>query len=154
MENVATYVRPPTIEEWNETDLSVWSGQFVVAHGPAIIYREETHPPCFYFPPQQVNMELLTPTTRNAKSYCEFKGIAHYYDVLVPPDTDSGTGYIMQMAAWTYPEPFEAYKQLKDYIAFYPQKVGCYVGSELVDPEEEGDMFYGGWVWSGVSMGQ
>lgn len=152
MENVATYVRPPTIEKWDESPLSVWSGQFVIAEGPAIIYREATHPPCFYFPPEQVNMAMLLSSERSTKSYCEFKGIAHYYDVLVPPDSDGGTGYVAAMAAWTYPKPYEAYKQLKDYIAFYPQKLGCYVDDELVDPEE--GMFYGGWVWSGVKVGQ
>lgn len=150
-ELVSTYVRPPTIEDWDEASLSVWANQVCIADGPAIIYREETHPPCFYFPPQQVNMDLLEPNVMNTHSYCEFKGAASYYDISVPPESDGGTGYIASMAAWTYLDPYNDYHRLKDYIAFYPGKVTCYVGSEIV--QSESNRYYGGWIWSGVEFG-
>lgn len=150
MEDVSTYIRPPTIEQWTGKPVSVFANQVCIADGPAIIYREETHPPNFYFAPEQVNMEYLNLiVTPGPVSYCEWKGFASYYDIMIPPENDNGTGYVATFGAWTYLEPFDDYLVLKDYIAFYPSQVTCFVGDEVA--ENEGGMF-GGWVWSEVKL--
>ena len=52
-------------------------------------------------------------------------------------------------AAWSYPQPVAPYAALRDYIAFYPQRVdACYLGEERVEPNA-GD-FYGGWITSEI----
>lgn len=150
MEQVSTYTRPPTIEVWKEQPLSVYVNQVCIASGPAIIYREATHPPNFYFAPEEVDMNFLQRSAMNTQTYCEWKGFADYYDVLVPPDTDGGTGYVAANAAWTYRDPNPGFTSLTDCIAFYPNAVACLVGGEQVT--SEANHFYGGWIWSGVRL--
>ncbi len=44
----------------------------------------------------------------------------------------------------------ERYAALRDYFAFYPQRVdACYLGEERVEPNPGG--FYGGWITSEIS---
>ena len=62
-----------------------------------------------YFPPESVRMEHLVPGSRHYT--CPWKGKADYYDVVVGED-------VSRNAAWTYPQPKEAARQIQAYIAF------------------------------------
>ncbi|GMU56570.1 MAG: hypothetical protein AMXMBFR33_57160 [Candidatus Xenobia bacterium] len=102
---------------------------------------ERSHPPTFYFPPEDVDLSLLQSVS--GTSWCEFKGQAAYYDLVV-------AGQRSPRAAWSYPEPTPAFAALKGYLAFYPGRVeSCRVDGELV-VAQPGD-FYGGWITSLVS---
>jgi uncharacterized protein (DUF427 family) len=46
------------------------------------------------------------------KSTCPWKGVAQYYNVVL----DDGTE--VKDAAWYYPDPKDAAKQIKDHVAF------------------------------------
>jgi len=63
-----------------------------------------------YFPPDAVRMEFLkssaTPYT------CPWKGESQYYDIVVNDE-------IGKDAAWAYPEPKPAAKEIAGYIAFW-----------------------------------
>jgi uncharacterized protein (DUF427 family) len=49
-------------------------------------------------------------------TYCPYKGDASYYSI--------PTGGVRSLnAVWTYEAPFEAMAQIKDYVAFYPDRV-------------------------------
>ena len=50
-------------------------------------------------------------------TYCPYKGDASYYSI--PAGGDRSLN-----AVWTYETPFEAMAQIKDYVAFYPDRVG------------------------------
>ncbi len=101
---------------------------------------ETSHPPIYYIPPEDVQMEFLSPSGNT--SYCEFKGRATYYDLRVSDRTAMD-------AAWSYHNPARGYESLKDHLAFYPGRVdACYVGGERVQAQE-GD-FYGGWITSDI----
>ncbi len=63
-----------------------------------------------YFPPDSVNKDMLRPS--DTRSTCPWKGLAHYYDVVVGDEVNKD-------AAWYYPEPKEAAKQIKDHVAFW-----------------------------------
>ena len=63
-----------------------------------------------YFPPDAVRRDHLRPSTTHTT--CPWKGIASYYDVVVD-------GQVNRDAAWYYPEPKEAAKQIKDHVAFW-----------------------------------
>lgn len=63
-----------------------------------------------YFPPGSVNQEYLKSSASH--TVCPWKGTASYYDVVVD-------GKENKDAAWYYPEPSEAAKQIKDHIAFW-----------------------------------
>ena len=101
---------------------------------------ETSHPPVFYIPPQDIQMQYLmkSPLT----SWCEFKGEAHYYKILVDEKE-------AQNAAWYYPNPTPAFSGLKDHVAFYPGLMdSCSVNGEKVQAQK-GD-FYGGWITKNI----
>jgi uncharacterized protein (DUF427 family) len=101
---------------------------------------ETSHPPVYYIPPEDIKREYLKQTPQ--KSFCEWKGEAIYYTVVVG-DRQAPN------AAWYYPQPTPAFAAIQDYVAFYPSRMeACYVDDELVIPQP-GD-FYGGWVTSDI----
>jgi uncharacterized protein (DUF427 family) len=63
-----------------------------------------------YFPPDSVNREYLKESATHTT--CPWKGEASYYHVEVDDAVNKD-------AAWYYPEPKEAAKQIKDYVAFW-----------------------------------
>jgi len=104
----------------------------------ALRVLETSQAPAIYFPPGDVMVELLRPATR--RSLCEWKGAARYYDI------EAG-GTRCTDAAWAYPDPHPSYAELRDHVAFYPQRAdACFLGEERIEPNQ-GD-FYGGWITS------
>ena len=63
-----------------------------------------------YFPPDAVKREHLRPS--DTHTVCGWKGTASYYDVVV-------NGQVNKDAAWYYPEPKEAARQITGRIAFW-----------------------------------
>ena len=139
-ESVWDYPRPPKLELTNKHLKIIFSGEIIAQTNRAFRVLETSHPPVFYFPPEDVRMELLTKVS--GASFCEWKGSAGYYDLSVG-------GKIIKNAGWFYANPTREFAEIKDYIAFYPSKMDkCYVNDELVK-SQEGD-FYGGWITSEI----
>lgn len=67
-----------------------------------------------YFPPASVKKEYFKES--NTRSTCPWKGKASYYSIEVDDESSED-------AAWYYPEPKEAAKNIKDHVAFYTNKV-------------------------------
>lgn len=63
-----------------------------------------------YFPPESLNEEYFTESSTTSR--CPWKGLAHYYDVVVDGDTNRD-------AAWYYPQPSEAAQEIRDHVAFW-----------------------------------
>lgn len=139
-ESVWDYPRPPLLEATSKRLRVLFNGRVVADTGRGYRLLETSHPPVYYFPPQDVAMDFLRPSSR--KSFCEFKGAARYYDVVVAERTAVN-------AAWAYASPPPAYREMKDYIAFYAQFMeACYVDDEKVIPQPGG--FYGGWITADI----
>jgi uncharacterized protein (DUF427 family) len=49
-------------------------------------------------------------------TYCPYKGDASYYSI-------SAGGERSVNAIWTYEDPYEAVAAIRDYVAFYPDRV-------------------------------
>jgi uncharacterized protein (DUF427 family) len=96
---------------------------------------ETASPPTFYLPPQDVEPSVLVPAA--GSSFCEWKGRARYFDVRTPEAR-------VASAAWAYPEPFAEFAAIAGWLAFYPRRVGCFVGGERARAQAGG--FYGGWI--------
>lgn len=64
----------------------------------------------YYFPLEAVKGELLKDSATHTT--CGWKGVASYYDVVVD-------GQINKDAAWYYPDPKPAAKNIAGYIAFW-----------------------------------
>jgi len=63
-----------------------------------------------YFPPDAIRQEYFKSSATHSE--CPWKGTASYYDVEV-------NGRRNKDAAWFYPEPKPAAKQIKGYVAFW-----------------------------------
>jgi len=102
---------------------------------------ETSHPPSYYFPPDDVAPLIARPSPH--RSFCEWKGEASYFDVAVD-------GEILRDVGWTYPDPNPAFLSLRDHLAFYAWPFdACFVDGERVTPQPGN--FYGGWITSDVA---
>jgi uncharacterized protein (DUF427 family) len=63
-----------------------------------------------YFPPDAIKRQYFKPG--NAHTTCPWKGEASYYDIEV-------NGQVNKNAAWYYPAPKDAAKNITDYVAFW-----------------------------------
>jgi uncharacterized protein (DUF427 family) len=135
-ESVWDYPRPPRIERVTKPVVVVHAGTVIASSDRALRVLETSSPPTFYIPPGDVSLTALHPALHT--SFCEWKGGAVYFDVEIDGNRSA-------RAAWSYPDPKPAFRRLKDYISFYPARVGsCSVGGEIVLAQEGG--FYGGWI--------
>lgn len=84
---------------------AIWNNK-ILAESKDTIIIEGNH----YFPPQTINREYFKES--GSHTNCAWKGTASYYSVEVE-------GQINKDAAWYYPEPKEAAKEIKNYVAFW-----------------------------------
>jgi uncharacterized protein (DUF427 family) len=89
-------------------------GKIIADTSDALTLREASYPPVQYIPRRDVDMAALKRSEHI--TYCPYKGDASYYSI--PAGGDRSLN-----AVWTYDNPFEAMAQIKDYIAFYPDRV-------------------------------
>lgn len=134
-ESVWDYPRPPCIEQ-SDKMVKVLANQDLVAISKRTIRILETSsPPVYYIPLEDINSKLLVAS--DTTSFCEWKGEARYYSL----KTDL---HLIKDAAWYYPKPLRGYSTIKQYLAFYPSKVLCFIDGVLVQPQK--DSYYGGWI--------
>lgn len=84
---------------------AIWNG-VVLAESDHTIVVEGNH----YFPPEAVKREYLRDSATHTT--CSWKGLASYYTIEV-------NGQVNPDAAWYYPQPKDAAKQIAGYIAFW-----------------------------------
>ncbi|MDB5368126.1 MAG: hypothetical protein JWM77_4053 [Rhodospirillales bacterium] len=90
------------------------AGRIIADTRDALTLREASYPPVQYIPRRDVEMAELTRSEHT--TYCPYKGDASYYSI--PAGGDRSVN-----AVWTYETPFEAMVQIKEYVAFYPDRV-------------------------------
>jgi len=78
----------------------------VLAESNDTIIIEGNH----YFPPDSINWDNLQKS--NTHTTCPWKGEASYYKIVIRDKVEED-------AAWYYPAPKEAAKEIKNYVAFY-----------------------------------
>jgi uncharacterized protein (DUF427 family) len=93
---------------------ATFAGETIVDSRRAKLLHEGTHLPVYYFPEEDVRMDLLEPTDH--LTHCPFKGDASYLSLRVGDET-------AENAAWTYPEPMEDAPPLAGHLAFYWDKL-------------------------------
>jgi uncharacterized protein (DUF427 family) len=87
-----------------------FAGETVVDSHRAKLLHEQGHLPIYYFPFDEIRMDLLKATDNSTR--CPFKGQARYWSVRVGDR-------VAENAAWNYPEPLEDAPPLAGYVAFY-----------------------------------
>jgi uncharacterized protein (DUF427 family) len=140
MESVWDYPRPPRVESSAARVTVVHAGKVIVDTDRCWRVLETSHPPVYYVLRDDIAAGVLELAA--GRSYCEFKGTASYWDLVV------GDTWVPQ-AGWSYERPSPAYREIAGAVAFYPSRVDeCRVAGELVRPQE-GD-FYGGWITADI----
>ncbi len=139
-ESVWDYPRPPKLVASSRKLRIVFGGVTIAESSRCYRILETSHPPTWYVPPSDICAEYLIQVP--GSSFCEFKGLASYWDVRVQ-------GKVSARAAWSYPTPTPDYAAIQNYLAFYPSRVGqCFLDGEHVEAQA-GD-FYGGWITSEI----
>jgi len=82
-----------------------WNGA-VLAQSDDTVVVENNH----YFPAVALDKARFVPS--DTQTTCAWKGIAHYYSVVVDGKTNKD-------AAWFYPDPKPAAKEIKGRVAFW-----------------------------------
>jgi uncharacterized protein (DUF427 family) len=137
-ESVWSYPRP-AIAEPAAAHVLIEHARLVVAETRNSIRTLETsHPPSYYIPPADIAPGVLR--RANGSSFCEWKGIAIYWDVVIGD-------VVLSRVGWSYPDPSRAFAMLRDRVAFYAAPFDrCAVDGETVVPQP--GKFYGGWITS------
>ena len=89
-------------------------GRKIADTAAALELKEANYPAVLYIPRHDADMSLLSRTGHS--TYCPYKGDASYYSI-------PGGGERSVNAVWSYEHPHDAMKQIKDYLAFYPDRV-------------------------------
>jgi len=140
-ESVWDYPRPPRLEQSSQ-QVKIIFNEVVIANS-SNTYRvlETSHPPSYYISPDDIAMEYFE-TIASGRSFCEWKGVAGYYNLSVQDK-------LVSNAAWYYSQPTAEFMPIQNYLAFYPSKMdACYVDGEIVQAQA-GD-FYGGWITGNI----
>jgi uncharacterized protein (DUF427 family) len=91
------------------------AGRVVADTCAALTLREAAYKPVQYIPRGDVDMSLLERTSHT--TYCPYKGDCAYYSI--PAGGERAVN-----AVWSYEAPYPAVATIKDYVAFYPTRVG------------------------------
>jgi len=84
---------------------AIWNGQ-IIAESENTIVVEGNH----YFPPDALKKEFFEESATHTT--CGWKGVASYFNIVVGEEKNKD-------AAWYYPEPKDAAKHIKGYVAFW-----------------------------------
>ena len=84
---------------------ATWNGAVLAESDETVVVEGNQ-----YFPADSINREHFRESATH--TVCPWKGTASYYDVVVNGETNRD-------AAWFYPEPKDAAKEIKDHVAFW-----------------------------------
>ena len=105
---------PITITPAREHITVTVAGRRIADTREALTLQEAAYPAVHYIPRKDVDMLQLERTSH--QTYCPYKGDCSYYSI-------SAGGQRSVNAVWTYEAPYPAVSQIRDYLAFYPDRV-------------------------------
>ena len=92
-------------------------GQMLADSERCLLVDEQDHGLVFYFPPEDVRLDLFQPDARTTR--CPFKGTATYRKYPAPEG---------DVLAWTYEQPYPEVARLAGYVAFFQDAVQVQIG--------------------------
>jgi uncharacterized protein (DUF427 family) len=105
---------PITVTPTGQRVVVTVAGKTVADSTDALTLQESTYPAVQYIPMADVDTSLLEKT--DTSTYCPYKGDASYYSI--PAGGERSTD-----AIWVYETPRDAVADIKDHVAFYPNRV-------------------------------
>lgn len=91
-----------------------FNGATIADSTNAHLLFETRHLPVYYFPRSDVRMDLLAATAH--QTFCPYKGKASYWTIRVGDRTSEN-------AVWGYPDPYDEVAAIRDFVAFYWDRV-------------------------------
>ena len=92
----------------------VFNGRVVADTTQALTLKEATLRPVQYIPREDADMDLFVRSAHT--THCPYKGDAAYFSLTVD-------GRTVDNAVWTYEAPYPAMAEIKEHLAFYPDRV-------------------------------
>ncbi|MBI5248756.1 MAG: DUF427 domain-containing protein [Desulfomonile tiedjei] len=105
---------PITIERNPNRVRVIFNGRTIADTKRALRLKEATFPAVQYVPRQDVDMTSLRRTSHSTQ--CPYKGNASYFSIRVGDRTEEN-------AVWSYESPYPSVVEIKDYLAFYANRV-------------------------------
>lgn len=90
------------------------AGKTVADTRHALRLKEASYPPVLYVPRSDTDMTLLERSP--LVTYCPYKGECSYFSV-------PAGGERARDAVWSYEQPYDSVAGIRDYLAFYPDRV-------------------------------
>jgi len=88
-----------------------FQGEAIADTADALALKEGSYPVVYYIPRKDVKLERLERTTHS--THCPHKGDASYFSIKGGPAN----------AVWSYERPKDGVAAIREYLAFYPDKV-------------------------------
>ena len=98
------------LENSGQEFVATLQGQVIAKSNRAIIMKEANHMPVVYFPSEDIKLENVSQTEK--ETFCPFKGTASYWSFGNEKNI-----------AWSYENPFDEMLEIKDYVAFYTDRL-------------------------------
>jgi uncharacterized protein (DUF427 family) len=93
---------------------AIVDGKRIANTRDALTLKEATYPPVQYIPRKDVDMTQLQRTAH--RTYCPYKGECVYFSIPVGGERSVN-------AAWSYEAPYAAVLAIREYVAFYPERI-------------------------------
>ncbi len=91
-----------------------WRGRTIADTTRALELREHVYPKVFYIPRTDAVMSFFQRSA--TETVCPYKGRASYFSLCAGEEADVD-------AVWSYEKPLSSVAEIKDRLAFYPDKV-------------------------------
>jgi uncharacterized protein (DUF427 family) len=105
---------PITITQTSKRITVTVAGRRIADTREALTLKEASYPEAHYIPRKDVDMTQLQRTSH--QSYCPYKGDCAYYSI--PAGGERSIN-----AVWTYEAPYAAVSEIRERLAFYPDRV-------------------------------
>ena len=89
-------------------------GRVIADSRHALILQEASYPAVKYIPRADADLAALVRTDHH--TYCPYKGDCSYFSI-------ASGGEAGRNAVWSYETPYPAVAEIKDHLAFYPDRV-------------------------------
>lgn len=136
-----SYPRPAVAQPSVRRIVIEHGGRTIADTRAAVRTIETSHPPSYYIPPGDIAPGMLREA--GGGSFCEWKGSAIYWDVVVGD-------LVLSRVGWSYPDSTAPFAMLRDHVASYAGPFDrCTVDGEAATPQA--GRFYGGWITGGIA---
>jgi uncharacterized protein (DUF427 family) len=105
---------PITITPTREHVTVTVAGKSIADTREALTLEEAAYPAVYYIPRKDVDLTQLRRSSH--QTYCPYKGECAYYSIPAGGERSAN-------AVWTYEAPYAAVSQIREYLAFYPDRV-------------------------------